>query len=57
MIITFTGGYDNLKQTLDTIVEYDITADSFTQTGTMTQAKGDHAISVVQYMDFYQWCQ
>ena len=57
IIVIFTGGYDNLKQILDTIIEYDVIADSFTQIGTMTQAKGDHATSVVQYGDFYQWCQ
>ena len=55
-----TGGYEITLETgtdIANILEYDFTADSFTQIGTMNQAKGDHAISVVQYEDFYQWCQ
>ena len=56
----FTGGYEITLETgtdIANILENDFTADSFTQIGTMNQAKGDHAISVVQYEDFYQWCQ
>ena len=40
----------------DTILEYDVTEDSYTQIGTMTQARRSHAISVVQYADFAKWC-
>merc|ERR1712110_738244 len=49
------GGSDGSY--LDTILEYDITGDSYTQIGTMTQARGEHAISVVKYQDFSEWCQ
>ena len=41
----------------DTILEYDTTGDSYTQIGTMTQARAHHAISVVKYQDFSEWCQ
>ena len=44
------GGYFNA------ILEYDVTADSFTQLGTMTQARSWHAISVVKYEDFSKSC-
>ena len=42
---------------LDTILEYDITGDSYTQIGTMTQARFGHAISMVKFEDFSEWCQ
>ena len=42
---------------LDTILEYDFTGDTFTQIGTMIETRMEHAISVVQYEDFSEWCQ
>ena len=42
---------------VDTILENDTTGDSYTEIGTMTQARYYHAISVVQYGDFSHWCQ
>ena len=53
--IILTGGGDGTKS-FDTILEYDVTADSFTQIGTMTQARSWHAISVVRYEDFSKSC-
>ena len=56
----FTCGYEISLETgtdIANILEYDITADSFTQIGTMIHVRSDHAISVAQYGDFYQWCQ
>ena len=38
-------------------MEYDITGDSFTQIGTMTQARNYHAITVVKYADFSRKCE
>ena len=35
----------------------DATSDSYTETGTMTQARSDHAVSVVQSGEYSQWCQ
>ena len=56
----FTGGYEITLETgtdIANILEYDVIADSFTQTGTMIHGRSDHAISVAQYEDFYHWCQ
>ena len=50
-----TGGFDGMDE-LDTILEYNITADSFTQIGTMTQGRNWHAISVVRHEDFSKSC-
>ena len=41
---------------MDTILEYDISGDSYTQIGTMSQDRYQHAITVVQYADFSKWC-
>ena len=56
------GGYDGSlagydESYLNTILEYDITGDSYTEIGTMIQARDDHAVSVVKYEDFSEWCQ
>ena len=42
---------------VSTILEYNITGDSYTQIGTMVEARFYHAISVVKYEDFSRWCQ
>ena len=42
---------------VNTILEYDATSDSYTEAGTMTQARAQHALSVVQYEEYSQWCQ
>ena len=41
----------------DTILEYDVSADSYSQIGTMTEASIPRAISVVQFEDYSKWCQ
>ena len=53
-----TGGKPLTKGggSFNAILEYDVTADSFTEIGTMTQARGYHAISVVRYEDFSKGC-
>jgi len=50
------GGYDGGSY-YDTILEYDATSDSYTEAGTMTQARFLYAVSVVQYEEYSQWCQ
>ena len=50
------AGGATIDNYFNTILEYDITGDSYTQIGTMTQARSKHAISVVQYVDFARWC-
>ena len=52
-ILVGGGGYDYF----DTILEYDTTDDSFTQIGTMAQARDQHAVSLVKLVDFSQWCE
>ena len=49
------GGYDGGY--LDTIVEYDMEQDTMLEIGHMRDARASHAVSVVQYSDFSQWCQ
>ena len=56
MYIPAGGNYDTDSH-FDTIMEYDITGDSYTQIGTMIQARDRHAISVVKYEDYSEWCQ
>ena len=41
----------------DTILEYNVSDDSFTKIATMAQARHAHAISVVQYKDFSKKCE
>ena len=56
MIDILAGGYiDYNTGNTDNILEYDITGDSYTQIGTMTQARANHAITVVRYGDFSEW--
>ena len=50
------GTYAAGEQGNKDILEYDVTADSFTQIGTMTQARTWHAISAVRYEDFSKSC-
>ena len=38
------------------ILEYDVAGDSYTNIATMTEARKYHAVSIVQYEDFSQWC-
>ena len=51
------GGQGRLPGGKEKEVYYLITGDSYTQIGTMTQARYYHAISVVKYQDFSEWCQ
>ena len=52
---TLAGGYDGSY--LNTILEYNITGDSYKEIGTMIQTRTYHAVSVVKYEDFSEWCQ
>ena len=49
------GGGDAVA--VNSILEYDTTGDSYTETGTMIQSRYYYAISVVQYGEFSNWCQ
>ena len=41
---------------VDTILENDATSDSYTEIGTMIQARYQHAVSVVPYEEYSHWC-
>ena len=49
------GGYDG--GILDTILEYDMEQDTILEIGHMRDARDLHAVNVVQYSDFSEWCQ
>ena len=55
MSLILSGGFTG-STAINTILEYDITGDSYTQIGTMTQARSDHAISVVKFENFAEHC-
>ncbi len=57
IIIILAGGTNGSYLELDTILEYDITGDFYTQIGTMIQARDYQAISVVKYEDYSRLCQ
>ena len=50
-----SGGWAGNSTVVNTILEYDITNDSYTEIGAMTQARYYHAVSVVKYEDFSNW--
>ena len=56
--IIIAGGqyYDGQSQYYDDILEFNPLENTFVPLGHMTQARGQHAISVVQVMDYTQWC-
>ena len=56
IIIDILVGGSTGSNTFDTILEHEITDDSYTQIGTMTQARNVHAVTVVRYGDFLEWC-
>jgi len=49
------GGYDG--NSYNTILQYNIAGDEFTEVDTMLEERSGHAISVVSYSDFSEWCQ
>ena len=57
MIIVGGTGTDAGNEYLDTILDYDMEQDTMQEIGNMQEARGRHAVSVVQYSDFSQWCQ
>ena len=41
---------------MDTILEFDIEAETWREVGHMTMARGEHAVSIVNFSDFAAWC-
>ena len=52
----FSGGYDG-RNSYNTILQYNSDDDEFTEVGTMLERRRFHAISVVPYSDYSQYCQ
>ena len=52
--VIIAGGYDDDDR--DDILEYDPEKDTMISVGHMTQARAQHAVSVVQADDYLQWC-
>ena len=52
----FSGGWDG-SNTYNTILQYNSARDEFTEVDTMLEKRSSHAISVVPYSDYSQYCQ
>ena len=50
------GGYQKDVENVNTILEYNFDSNSFDTIGFMTEARSDHAISVVKYSDYSKYC-
>ena len=55
--LIIAGGLDYDGDYYDDILEYIPEEDTILTIGQMSQARGWHAVSVVQAQDFSQWCQ
>ena len=58
-VIDYTGGSDwdtANGRTYDDILEYDPEEDSITTVGQMTQARVEHAVTVVEASKYTLWC-
>ena len=50
-----SGGYDGSKY-LNKILEFNYETETWTEIGTIEEARGQHAVSVVSYDDYANWC-
>ena len=57
MNIIIAGGYDDVYEIHDYILEYDPEKDSMVPVGHMLQGRTYHAVSVVKAQDYTPWCQ
>ena len=57
MNIIIAGGYDDVYEIHDYILEYDPERDSMVPVGNMLQGRTYHAVSVVKAQDYTPWCQ
>ena len=59
--IIFSGGSTDVLQdgsnSLNTILQYNYAEDEFTEVDKMLEERSGHAISVVKYSDYSQYCQ
>ena len=52
----YSGGWDDSNNALSDILEYYPKTEEWTQVGTMREARGSHAVSVVDFGDYAGWC-
>ena len=50
------GGLDKNTERVDTILEFDVHALTWSEVGHMPQETAGHAVSVVNFTDFAVWC-
>jgi len=56
-VFIFGGGGGDGSDAVGNILEYDTAGDSYKEAGTMVQARYGHALTVVHYEEFSNWCQ
>ena len=52
-----SGGADDWDNTSNDILEYDPETEEWTQIGTMREARYGHAVSVVDFRDYAEFCE
>ena len=60
IFLVFVGGVGNIggvSTDFDTILEYMPDTDEWKQVGKMMEAKRSHAVSVVRFEDYSEWCK
>ena len=55
-IYFYSGGWDDSNNALSDILKYDPETEEWTQTGSMREARGSHAVSVVDFGNYARWC-
>ena len=53
----FNSGGSGASSTRDGILEYDPETKEWTQIGTMREGRHGHAVSVVNFEDYADWCE
>ena len=56
-ICSIAGGWDANDEHEDTVLEFDKETETWSEVGHMMRAEGMHALSVVNFSDFADWCQ
>merc|ERR1711953_1202247 len=54
-VVTFGGSHPDYKN-MKIIYEFNITSKTFNKIGNMLEGRADHAISVVEFSDYVQFC-
>ena len=55
-IYFYSGGQDETRYTMNDILEYDPETEKWTQIGTMREERLGHAVSVVDFEDYADFC-